>query len=111
MPKGDKKMPYLITSFLYPPDKVPEVVAKYQETMAKYPPNEKLFTTLIPVATKATHEGMQAFSIVEVKKGKLDEAYLYLAKSMNMFQSVQDVVFRLDIYATLEDAISMAPAK
>jgi hypothetical protein len=103
-------MPYLITSFLFPHDKASEVVAKYQESITKYPPDEKLFNTLVPSASKATHEGMQAVNIVEVKKGKLDEAYIYLGKRMNMFQNVQDVVYRIDIYATFEEAISMAPS-
>lgn len=88
---------------------MPKVRERYQEASTKYPPDEKLYTTLVPVAAKATHEGMQTINIVEVKKGKLDEAYLYLGKIMNMFQSIQGIEYRLDIYATLEDGTSMVP--
>ena len=104
-------MPYLITTSFYPTDKGPEVAAKYQEAISKYPPDEKLYTTLVPAAVKATHQGMQVINVVEVKKGKLDEAYIYVAKGMMMFQSIPGLEYRIDIYATTEDAASMAPTE
>ncbi len=101
-------MPYLITTALYPSDKAPEVAARIQEAITKYPPDEKLGTQLV-AAAKDTLEGLQFIVVVEVKKGKLDEAYIYMAKTMAMFQSIPGLEYRIDIYANAEDASIISP--
>jgi hypothetical protein len=106
--KGGKKMPYLIVTALCPSDKTPEVATRMQEMVAKYPPDEKLGTQLV-AAVKDTLEGVQWIGVVEVKKGKLDEAYIYVAKRMAMFQSIQGVEYRIDLYANAEEASIISP--
>jgi hypothetical protein len=97
-------MPYLIITSLYPSDKELEVVKKVSEAMSKYPPDEKLATQVVPVALKATHQGIQAIVVEEVKKGKLDEAYMYVVRRMAMLQSVKGFEYRIDPYVTAEEA-------
>lgn len=101
-------MPYLIMTSLYPSDKTPEVVKRYLEAVKKYPPDKKLFTLVVPGAGKATHQGMQNIIIAEVKKGKLDETYIYCAKMMAMFQNIPGFSYRIDPYVTLEEAFQIA---
>jgi hypothetical protein len=105
-------MPYLITTSFYPSDKVPEVAKMYLEAIRKFPPDEKLFTLVVPGAVKATHQGIQNIIIAEVKKGKLDEAYIYCASMMAMFQNIQGYEYRIDPYVTIEEAfrtVGMSP--
>jgi hypothetical protein len=96
-------MPYIIVTGLYPTDKVPEVTARMQEMRAKFPLDEKLGTQVV-AAAKNTLEGLQILGVMEVKKGKLDEAYIFTIKRMAMFQSIPGFEYRIDTYATAEDA-------
>ena len=105
-------MPYLITTSMYPSDKTPEVVKMYLEAIKKFPPDEKLFTLVIPGAVKATHQGIHNIIIAEVKKGKMEEAYMYCASMMAMFQNIQGYEYRIDPYVTIEEAfrtVGMSP--
>ena len=95
---------YLIITSLYPSDKELEVVKKVSEAMSKYPPDKKLATQVVPVALKATHQGIQAIVVEEVKKGKLDEAYMYVVRRMAMLQSVKGFEYRIDTCVTAEEA-------
>jgi hypothetical protein len=101
-------MPYLIMNSLYPSDKASDVVKRYVEALKKYPPDENLFTLAVPVAGKATHQGMQAIVVAEIKPGKLDEAYMYFAKMMAMFQDIQGYEYRIDPYVTVNEAFQIA---
>jgi len=100
-------MPYIITNSLYPSDIVNDVAKRYIEAMTKYPPNEKLATEIVPCAVKSTHEGIQVISIAEVKEGKMDEAYKHCLGRMVMFQNIQGFEYRMDIYATAEEAFQL----
>ena len=101
-------MPYIITTSLYPSDKVPEVTKRHLEAIKKYPPNEKLFTLVVPGAIKATHQGIQVMVIAEIKTGMLDEAYIYFASMMAMFQDIRGFEYRIDPYTTVEEAFQIA---
>lgn len=100
-------MPYLITTSLYPSDKAPEVAKRYLEALSKYPPDENLATQVVPAALKATHEGIKTIMIEEVKKGKLEEAYMVAVRRMALFQSLQDFEYRIDPYVTVEEAFGL----
>ena len=67
-------MPYIFTTSLYPSDKAPEVAKRYLEAIAKYPPDADLGTQLVPAAVTTTLQGIKVVGIIEVKKGKLEDA-------------------------------------
>jgi hypothetical protein len=104
-------MPYIIFSSLYPSDKVQEVGKRYLEAITKYPPNEKLATPLVPVAVKGTHQGIQVMGISEVKKGKLEEAYMYSVNMMSMFHNIPGFEYKVDIHLNLEEAMGVIGMK
>jgi hypothetical protein len=68
------KMPYIITTSMYPSDKGEEVAKRYLEAMAKYPPDASLGTQIVPAAVKTTLQGIKVIGITEVKKGKYEDA-------------------------------------
>ena len=97
-------MPYLIMTSRYPSDKVPAVVERYLEILAKYPHDESLSEEVVPVAVKSTHEGIKSFSISDVKEGKLDAAYARAVNSMAMFQSVEGFEYTIEVYSKVDEA-------
>jgi hypothetical protein len=103
---GGLKMPYLITTSLYPSEKAPEVAAKYLEALTKYPPDESLGIETVPVAVKSTYQGIKGISIADVKKGKLDAAYTRAVNMMVMFQSIVGFVYTVEVYMKVEEAMS-----
>jgi len=100
-------MPYIIVTSLYPSDKTTEVAERYLEAISKYPPNENLATQLVPAAVKGTHQGLQVLAIEEIKKGKLEEAYIYFVSMMAMFHSIQGFEYKIDIYLKVEEALGV----
>jgi hypothetical protein len=104
--KGGLKMPYLITTSLYPSEKAPEVATRYLEALTKYPPDESLGTETVPVAVKSTHQGIKGISISDVQKGKLDAAYTRAVNMMVMFQSIAGFVYTVEVYLKIEEAMS-----
>ena len=100
-------MPYIITTSLYPSDKGPEVAEKYLEAIQKYPPDENLATQVVPAAVKATHQGIRVTGILEVKEGKLEEAYTRAANMMVMFQNIVGFEYTMEINFKVEEALSL----
>ncbi|MGC1403901.1 MAG: hypothetical protein WA974_13355 [Thermodesulfobacteriota bacterium] len=98
---------YLIMTSLYPSEKVSEVTKMYLEAISKYPPDENVGTQLVPAAVKRTLQGIQTKAIVEAKKGKLEEAYIYTAKMMAMFNSIQGFEYEIETCLTIEEAFGV----
>jgi hypothetical protein len=103
--KGGKKMPYIITTIIYPNDIATEVAKMYLEAVSKFPPDENLATRLVPSAVKSTPQGIQVMVISEVKKGKLEEALNYGGRSMAMFNNFKGLKYSMDVYMKIEEAM------
>jgi hypothetical protein len=101
------KMPYLITTSLYPPHKANEVAEKYLEAIQKYPPDENLGINLIPAAVKSTEKGIRVMGVVEVKEGKLEEAISRNSNFMQSFMSIQGYTYRTDTNYTINEALGI----
>jgi hypothetical protein len=99
-------MPYIIISSSYPPSIADELVKVYLEVIKKYPPDDKLGKEIVPVAVKATLQGIQTINITEVKKGKLDEALTRAANAMAMYRNVKGYSYAIDVYLTVEEALA-----
>ena len=100
-------MPYIITSSLYPSDKASEVAERYLEAITKYPPDENLGTEVVPAAVKTTHQGIRVIGIVDVKQGKLEEAYARAVNMMVMFQSIVGFEYTMEVYYKVEEALAV----
>jgi hypothetical protein len=100
-------MPYIITTTLYPSDKVTDVAKMYLEAIKKYPPDESLGTTIVPAAVIATLQGIKVITIIEVKKGKLEDAQTRMANIMAMFHSIQGYEYSIETYLKVEEAMGL----
>ena len=98
-------MPYLISTSVYPSDKATEVAEKYLEAIQKYPPDENLGTPVVPVAAKATKQGLKVIAITEVKAGKLEEVIDRSVNALTMFNDIVGFEYTLDVYMTLAEGL------
>jgi hypothetical protein len=83
------------------------VAKRYLEALTKYPPDESLATELVPAAVKGTHQGIEVLGISEVKKGKLEEAYLRTVNMMAMFHSIPEFEYTIETYLKVEEALAV----
>ena len=63
-------MPYIITTSLYPSDKVQEVGKRYLEALSKYPPNENLATPTCPSRCERNPSGNTSHGNFRGKEGE-----------------------------------------
>jgi hypothetical protein len=98
-------MPYIFTTSMYPSDKAPEVAKRYLEAITKYPPDASLGTQIVPAAVITTLQGIKVIGIIEVKKGKLEDAMIRVAEMMAMFFNIEGFEYKMERYATVEEAM------
>jgi hypothetical protein len=101
---------YLILTTTYPNDKVKQVSDMYVKVMTKYPPDPSLGTPVVPVAIRATPQGIEALVVHDVKKGKLDDAMTLAANRLAMFHDIPGYRYRIDTYLNLEEALKTISA-
>lgn len=101
-------MPYLISFTQWPTHKTLEVAKKIIESNKKFPPDESLGVNLIPGnAIKVTIEGAKTISVLNVSKGKLEEAYLRSQAIGNLFaMSIEGFEYTIEVWSTVEEAYS-----
>jgi hypothetical protein len=83
------------------------VAKMYLEAIKKYPPDESLGTTIVPAAVIATLQGIKVITIIEVKKGKLEDAQTRMANIMAMFHSIQGYEYSIETYLKVEEAMGL----
>ncbi|NVM16978.1 MAG: hypothetical protein HWN80_04630 [Candidatus Lokiarchaeota archaeon] len=98
-------MPYIIVYITYPTDLAPEVTEKFFEVVKELPFEKELGKETIPVASNANTHGIEVISIMEVKKGKLEEAWAWGRKRMGMFQSIKGLEYEMRLWSTLAEAL------
>jgi hypothetical protein len=100
------KMAYIVSTSIYPTAKAKAVAKKYFEALQKYPVDENLSTTVLPAAVKTTKEGVNVFTVGEIKQGKLEEALKLAANRLAMFNDIDGFESSLDIYFNLEEGLA-----
>jgi hypothetical protein len=96
---------YLIVTTLYPNDKLKETAKMYLEAMKKYPDDASLATPVVQAAVRTTIQGVRVISIVDVKKGKFEDAYALVVKRMRMFDNILWLRWVIKPYYNLEEAM------
>jgi hypothetical protein len=105
--KRRQKMPYIITTALYPSDKATDVAKRYLEAINKYPPDDSLGTTIVPAAVIATLQGIKVLTITDVKKGKLEDAQTRWANILAMFHNIHGYESSMETYMKIEEAMGV----
>ena len=98
-------MPYIVVKSQWPVEKTTEVVNKAFEIASKFPqdPNSE---TIISNCVKASDEGIVNLNIVEVKKGKFDEAFMRATKYWLEYHSIQGFKYSVEAWMTQIEAFS-----
>jgi hypothetical protein len=99
-------IPYLFLFTKWPSDKAAEVVKKAIEGVNKFPRDESAWDDLTPGnAIKATGDGVETISVLNVKKGRLEEAYFHTQKVANFYATaIQGFEYRIEVWSNAEEA-------
>ena len=100
----------MVTSW-FPPTKITEAAEKYVEVVQKIP-LESFEKPLVTAASKPDKDGIVIIDIVEVTRGKYEEALILIARRMVMFYGIEGFRYQLETLATMEEAmplIGLAP--
>ena len=98
-------MPYLFTTSSYPTDLRDEVVEAYFKMLKEMPFDKSLGKETIQVAVTTNPRGVESLSIMNVKEGKLTEAYLWTFKRMSYFQLIKGFEFKIRVWTTIVEAL------
>ena len=98
-------MPYIIVYINYPSDLNTEVTERFFEMVKKFPFDKTLGKETVPVASNTTTRGIEVIGVVEVKKGKLEEAWKWARKRMNLFQSIKGLEYDMRLWNTISEAL------
>ena len=97
-------MPYIIVQLWYPTDINTEVTEKFLEVVKEFPFDRSLGKETIQVASNTNKKGVEVISVMEVKKGKLEEAWAWGSKRMRSFQSINGLEYDMRLWTTLAEA-------
>jgi len=98
-------MPYIFTTSSYPTDLRDEVVEAYFKMLKEMPFDKSLGKETIQVAVTTNPRGVESLSIMNVKEGKLTEAYLWTFKRMSYFQLIKGFEFKIRVWTTIVEAL------
>jgi len=98
-------MPYIFTTSSYPTDLRDEVVEAYFKMLKEMPFDKSLGKEIIQVAVTTNPRGVESLSIMNVKEGKLTEAYLWTFKRMSYFQLIKGFEFKIRVWTTIVEAL------
>ena len=100
-------MPYIITTGWYPTDIEKEITEKYFEVVKQYPFDRSLGKDTIPVAITTNKNGVKILSVMEVKKGKLEDALTWSSKRMFLLQSIKGWEYKVKVWITIGEALEL----
>lgn len=98
-------MPYIIVYINYPTDMNNEVTDRFFEMVKEFPFDKTLGKETLPLASNTTTQGVEVVSVVEVKQGKLEEAWAWAHKRMRLFHSIKGLEYDLRLWSTLTESL------
>ena len=98
-------MPYIFTTSSYPTDLRDKVVEAYFKMLKEMPFDRSLGKETIQVAVTTNPKGVESLSIMNVKEGKLTEAYLWTYRRMSYFQLIKGFEYKIRVWTTIVEAL------
>ena len=98
-------MPYIIVKAWYPTDVNIEATEKYLEIAKEFPFDRSLGKETITTASTTGKNGVEVMSVMEVKKGKLEEAWTWVGKRVGGFQTIKGFEYEIRLWSTLVEAL------
>jgi hypothetical protein len=98
-------VPYIFTKFTFPTHKTDEVVKKNIEVLPKFTLDPSV-GEIVVTATGANDRGLISLSILEVKKGKFDEASALVMKMVTEYRNIEGLEYSIEVWATAPEAMA-----
>jgi len=104
-------MAYIVTTVKYPSHIGTDVGKKYLEAIKQFPPSKTPGKVVIQAAVRSTTDGINVFSIIQVKDEEFVEAWRYIGNMMAVFLEVEGLEYNMEIWAEVQDALEIIGMK
>ena len=100
-------MVLLMITTWFPPEREEEVNEIYLGLPAKYPVDESLGKTLVPLGVSSTKEGTKSIIVFEVAKGKFDEVMELVARQLREFRHIEGYRYETETFLSQAEAMNL----
>ena len=105
-------MPYVVSTSKFPLDQAEEVAKIYVKTAKDYRSSHReLAKEIVPNAVKATDDGIESFSVYDVKEGKLEEFLFLEQKNMVNYHNIPGYKYHIEVRFKITEALEMVGMK
>jgi hypothetical protein len=104
-------MAYIVTFVKYPSHKGIEVGKQYIKAIQQFPPGKTPGKVVIQAAVRSTTEGIDVFSITQVKEGEFEVAWRFIGDMMALFLEIEGLEYSMGIWAEVQDALELVGLK
>jgi hypothetical protein len=98
-------MVMVVSTSWFPASKSTEVGKKYLEVLKQFPPDKTISKLIVSVGVRTTTDGMKAFSISEVKEGKLKEFMNLAYKQILIYSEIEGYKTEMEFYMSGAEAL------
>ena len=103
-------MVYIMTTSWYPPEKQDEILKNFLVVDQKFPPPDYV-KEIVRLAVWVDEDGIKIIGIVEVEKGKLDEALSHTHKVMSEYWGIEGLRYKVQTLLSGTEAFAIIGRK
>ncbi len=104
-------MVMVVSTSWFPTNKSAEVGKKYLEILKQFPRDKTISKVIIPVGVRASSDGMKAFSVFEIKEGKLKEFMDLAYKQILIYSEIEGYKTEMEFYMSGVEALPLVGLK
>jgi len=105
-------MPYVLVTSKFPLNKGNEGAKVYVASIKEFRKAQRPLTKeLVPLAVKATDDGIESISVHDVKEGKLEEFLLLQQKYMVKYHDIEGYKYTIEVRFKATEALEMIGMK
>ena len=75
--------------------------------MAKFPPDENIGKTILPGSGRGSKDGVEVFTIIDVNKGKMEEAMIRAGKLAHEYRQIPGFRYEFKTLTSAEEAMEI----
>ena len=100
-------MVMVVSTSWFPTSKSSEVGKKYLEILKQFPPDKTISKLIVTVGVRTTPDGMKAFSISEIKEGKLKEFMDIAYKQILIYSEIEGYKTEMEFFMSGAEALPL----
>ena len=105
-------MPYVVTTSKFAPDQATETAKIYIKTAKDFRlKHRELAKEIVPNAVKATDDGIESFSVYDIKEGKLEEFLFLEQKNLVNYHNIPGYKYHIEVRFKITEALDMVGMK